>query len=526
MILGPAANGTEVSDNVERTTLDDLFRRAGVRRPDAIALVDPQNRESFTDGSPRCLTFAEADRVVSAIAGRLRQLNLPTDSIVGLQMPNTVECILTLLGVIRAGLIPSLLPLLWRQKDAVAALSLVDAKALITCARVGRENHCELAMQIAAEVFTIRQVCVFGSISTDGVSPFDELFTARNIDPLPPIERAGNPADHVAVITWDAGTEGIIPIARTHSELLTGGFAPLTEAGLAQDATILSTLAPSSFAGLALSVVPWLITGGTLVLHHAFNPTVFKAQCEQYRCTAAIVPGPLLARFIDAQIFDVNCGLKTVLAAWRTPERLVITPTWRKEAITLVDVQAFGEIGLVSARRNDDGQPASIVTGRLTAPRGAPDAVIIAEIERTANGRLAMRGPMAPHYPFPPGIERTVAPCLQIDADGFVDTGYSCRLNRDNEILTITRPPPGMVSVGGYRFCLNELQNIVTQIADGSTLVALPDTLSGYRLAGTAEDRTSMRQELIRLGLNPLVVAAFRERQATVSRTTDRANAA
>jgi hypothetical protein len=33
-------------------TLDDLFRRAGVRHPDAIALVDPPNRESFTAGAP------------------------------------------------------------------------------------------------------------------------------------------------------------------------------------------------------------------------------------------------------------------------------------------------------------------------------------------------------------------------------------------------------------------------------------------------------------------------------------------
>ena len=36
-----------------RATLDDLFRRAAARRPDAIALIDPPNRASFTDGQPR-----------------------------------------------------------------------------------------------------------------------------------------------------------------------------------------------------------------------------------------------------------------------------------------------------------------------------------------------------------------------------------------------------------------------------------------------------------------------------------------
>ena len=67
-------------------TLDDLFRRAAARRPDALALVDPPDRDSFTDGAPRRLTYAQADRVVSAIAARLRTLGLPTDAVVGIQL--------------------------------------------------------------------------------------------------------------------------------------------------------------------------------------------------------------------------------------------------------------------------------------------------------------------------------------------------------------------------------------------------------------------------------------------------------
>jgi len=53
-------------------TLDDLFRRAGVRHPDALALADPPNRQNFTNGIPRALSFAQADRAIFAIAARLR----------------------------------------------------------------------------------------------------------------------------------------------------------------------------------------------------------------------------------------------------------------------------------------------------------------------------------------------------------------------------------------------------------------------------------------------------------------------
>jgi non-ribosomal peptide synthetase component E (peptide arylation enzyme) len=80
-----------------RATLDDLFKRAAGRRPDAMALLDAPDRERVSDGVPRALTYRQADRVVSAIAGRLRRMGLHTDAIVPIQMASTVENVLTIL---------------------------------------------------------------------------------------------------------------------------------------------------------------------------------------------------------------------------------------------------------------------------------------------------------------------------------------------------------------------------------------------------------------------------------------------
>ena len=49
------------------------------------------------------------------------------------------------------------------------------------------------------------------------------------------------------------------------------------------------------------------------------------------------------------------------------------------------------------------------------------------------------------------------------DALGFADTVYPCRPDRDGGELIVTGPPPGMVSVGGYRFILDQLQDAVTR---------------------------------------------------------------
>ena len=60
---------------------------------------------------------------------------------------------LTLLGVLRAGMIAAPLPLLWRRADAAAALGRLGAKAIVTASRIGDFDACAMAMQVAAESF-------------------------------------------------------------------------------------------------------------------------------------------------------------------------------------------------------------------------------------------------------------------------------------------------------------------------------------------------------------------------------------
>ena len=214
------------------------------RRPDAIALADPPNRESFTDGAPRRLTYAEADRMVSAIASRLRTLGLQTDAIVGIQLPNTVESVLTILGVLRAGMIAVPLPLLWRRADAASALGRLGAKAIVTTSRIGDFDACATAMQVAADIFPIRHVCGFGRNLPDGVIAFDDLLNDAAPEPPQEIERDGNPAAHVAVVTFDVTPDGLIPVARNHAELIAGGLATLLEGGIAAGRLACSAAAP------------------------------------------------------------------------------------------------------------------------------------------------------------------------------------------------------------------------------------------------------------------------------------------
>jgi hypothetical protein len=518
MILGePALAAAATVSGQSGITLDELFRRAAARRPGAIALADAPNREALTGSAPLRLSYGEADRMISAIAGRLRRMGLPTDAIVGIQMPNVVEHVLTVLGVLRAGLIAAPLPLLWRRADAVTALARVGAKALIGCRRVGTFEHCQFATRVAAEVFSIRYVCGFGGNLPDGVVPFDDLFTAAKLDAVPPLDRDGNAAAHVAVISFEVGEDGPVPVARRHLELLAGGLSVLLESRVEQDAALLSTIAPASFAGICLTLVPWLLTGGTLALHHPFDADIFARQRRDHRCGTLILPAPVAFRLAETGLLARE-GPTTVLAAWHAPEQLAVGVEWRERDAVLVDVPIFGETGLVAARRGVGGRPAPIPFGMVAAPRESKDSVAVVELAATATNTLALRGPMVPRHAFPPGIERSDQPHFAIARDGFVDSGYGCRVDSLSETLVVTAPPSGIVNVGAYRFPLCTLLETIGRIDSGAALAALPDALTGQRLVGTAADLDAMAAALNALGVNPLVAAAFGERGEHVLR--------
>jgi hypothetical protein len=69
-----------------------------------------------------------------------------------------------------------------------------------------------------------------------------------------------------------------------------------------------------------------------------------------------------------------------------------------------------------------------------------------------------------------------------------------------------------LVSIGGYRFALDDLQGIVARADGGASIAALPDPLVGQRLIGSAADRNTMLVALDLVGVNPLILGAFRDR--------------
>jgi hypothetical protein len=119
---------------------------------------------------------------------------------------------------------------------------------------------------------------------------------------------------------------------------------------------------------------------------------------------------------------------------------------------------------------------------------------------------------VAAYAPPPPPSDSLVA---QPPRD-YVDTEYTARVDRTTGAISITAPPSGIMAVGGYRFLANDLQEWSRRLGQGALLTALPDRLSGHRLAGRAQDNARAREAMTELGLNPLMAEAFRDRIGSI----------
>jgi len=502
--------GYKVNQTNASPTLDALFQRLLARQPDAVALIDPINKPRITGQAPMRLTFAQADRAISALASHFIEAGLPTHSVIAVQMPNTVEFMLTVLAAHRAGLVVALFPLLWRQAELVAALNRTSARAIVTTSKIDGVIYSDLAMNAAAEAFSIRHVCGFGNDLPEGMASLDQAM-ARPSNIVRSIIQDGRKA---AIISFDVTSEGFRAVPRTHLSVIAGGLALSLESDVSQPSTLMSAFAPSSFAGLASSLAIWLLSGGTLALHHPFDGDMLERQIRDHGCDTLVAPAQLVLKLGELDLAARLPKLCNVIGLWRAPEQVASSPPWTAREVTLTDAYLFGEAGLFGARRAEDGAPALIKPGLQGVPREMPGSSISGEILLTPKGTLGLRGPMvavAAYAPPPPPSDSL----MPQPARDCVDTDYAARVDRTTGAITITAPPSGVISVGGYRFLASDLQEWGRRLGQGALLTALPDRLSGHRLAGRAQDNARAREALLELGLNPLMVEAFRDRAGT-----------
>ena len=374
--------------------LDELFHRTAADHPDRPALVDAPDRATWTGGTPRQLTYGEADREIDRLAAFFATVGLSADHVIGVQAPNTVDAVIAVLGALRANLIISPLPLHWRQKNVLEALNSIGAKGFIAADRVETRDVGTAARDVAADLFSLRFVFGLGKDIPDGLIELAPMLAEMGEDlQFTPSERP-DPADHTATICWSRSGEENVPVTRCHNHWISAAQLVVREAHIKDASSIVVPYSLSGLSGLGAGLVPCLLTGSTLHLHHPTSLANLATHANEVAADVVMTPGPL-AQTLDRKLESSDT---TILAAWNISAPHPTTFVARRR---LVDVHIADEFALLAKARGPSAKMKATPLGKHNGPDGCESEPALLEIAvadevETQTPTLLVKGPLVP----------------------------------------------------------------------------------------------------------------------------------
>lgn len=262
-------------------TLGALSREWARRWGDRTAVVDAHSR----------VTYAELDRRADRIAAGFAGLGVRPGDRVIVQLPNTVDFVTVLFGLLRVGAVPALTLPAHRASEIGHLARLSEAVAYVAPAEHGGFDHRGLARELLDTVPSLRHAVIAGDCGADpGLTPLAAVDAEPVVDAADP----SDPSD-VALLLVSGGTTGLPKlIPRTHDDYAYNARASAEVCELTGDDVYLVTLpAAHNFPLACPGILGILGVGGTAVLAPAPSPDVVFPLIEREHVTVTAVVPPV-----------------------------------------------------------------------------------------------------------------------------------------------------------------------------------------------------------------------------------------
>jgi acyl-CoA synthetase (AMP-forming)/AMP-acid ligase II len=315
-------------------TLIDLFDKNVKATPNAFALIDPPNRADLVGSDPHRYIYAELKTKVDNLATGLLNAGLRHDDVIMVQLPNIAELVITYLAAARIGAIVSPLPVQYRTHELRQTMAIVQPKAFITVTSFANFNYVEMVQSIQLEVPGLKTIFALGPNLPDSsdVQSLTALLDAQpdtaTLDSY--LAQTTWTANDIFTICWTSGTEAEPKgVPRSHNLWISIAYATTDAAELKTGDTLLNPFPLVNMSGIGGMLVPWLLTGGKLVMHHPLNLPVFLQQIVMEKVNYTVAPPVLMNMLLVNTQLLANVDLSNIkvigsgsapLSAWMTTE--------------------------------------------------------------------------------------------------------------------------------------------------------------------------------------------------------------
>ncbi|WP_461834625.1 class I adenylate-forming enzyme family protein [Desulfothermus sp.] len=470
------------------TTLIDYFENNAKKFPEKIAVIDPYNKEELIGSSPERITYEKFKKATDSVATVLLDMGIEKDDIIMVQIPNCWELAALYFGIAKAGAITSPVPMQWRKKELSYIASLTNAKLIITVQEFKGFKHKDLANELMKQHSSIKNVLLYNNLRDMlNVEPDYERLQKVHID-----------ANDIFTLCWTSGTEADpkgCPLS--HNNWINQALIQKDSVGLSED-TIYITAGPLvNMAAIGTTYMPWIVHGGSFVLHHPFDFELYIKQIIQEKVHYTLMV-PAIANIIvkhpKSKEFDLS-SLKYVTLGSAAPSLYTMQEFKKRWNIDVGNVWGQNEgTGIIAGvkdvpdieKRVDHfpfyGRPntkwsSDILNERiklkLIDPTTGREVINVGDV-----GELAYKGPnVIPCYFKRPDITEK-----SFDEDGYFYTG-DLFVIKDEKYIGFFERKKDIIVRGGFNISTQEVENAilahpkVIEVA----VVGYPDEVLGER---------------------------------------------
>jgi acyl-CoA synthetase (AMP-forming)/AMP-acid ligase II len=441
----------------------------------------------LVDREPERLTYAELLDAVDAVAASLRKTGIGKDDFVIAQLPNTWELAMLYLAVARAGAVLSPMPIQWRRHELEHVVDVTEAVMYIGPRDFEGFDHVDMAMAAVDESRTLEHVLSFVAIR-------DAMTDDADTSALDDIDVGAN---EVFNLQWTSGTTADPKACPMTHNNWQSNPTPLL-CNMNEGDVILCAAPLVNMTALGVNYVPWLLTRGTLVLHHPIDLGQMVEQIQTESVTFTILVPTMLNQLLkhpNVDDFDLS-DVETITTGSAAPSEWAMQEFNERWGIEIINIWGQNE-------------GASAISGPKTTPleRRATDFPIFTEdvdwgiddpridavnvrivdpetgdkvTEPGDVGELAFQGPglMAGYYNQPDLTADA------FDEDGYFYTGDLFQIEDDDYMSFFDRKKDVIIR-GGFTISAKEVENILIEhpkIAD-LAVVGEPHEDLGERVA-------------------------------------------
>lgn len=476
-----------VSGVWDDVTWNDYVAAHATEKPDAPALVDQPNKADLMGVAPARLTWGEVRSRVDGLAVSLLDAGVRSGDVVFVQLPNCVELVLLHLALDRMGAIGTFAPMRHRSSEVKYAVNKTQARVAVCMGSYVGHNYLGMVDRMRAECPTLQQVIAFqGSESGGADAELSDLI--RDVDP----DRRGEldalrpSPDDVLTLCLTTGTEStpkVVPRTPNSWKVVTRAIVEVTHV---DGNSVFSGAFPyANMGGLGVQLYPWVMAGGTFVVHDPFDVDVFLRQITEEKVNYIIaVPAIFFAMLGHPELdksYDIS-SFTVVGCGGEAPPHTII------EALDARGIRVINEFGATEgwafftlpeqplAERKDLFRIDAILERMPETEFKAlrPDSGD--EVEAGTPGELAVRGPSV----FAGYLDADDVNARSFTSEGFFRTGDLVQIGTDRTLRYVGRLKD-MIIRSGQNISPAEIEFIVQRHPSvyEVSVIGVPDPLRG-----------------------------------------------